>query len=242
VLRSSGNCSRCAWQKHGTPPPAVRVACGCVLLRGALPREDLRADWDNARDRDAPASIFPSTPRPQFVFHIHYHKTGNQITYQYGGAVKLAGRPNANETTQDAGGSTPWTITNQMVRRIPPIHSDKRTHHHATGCPVLGDFPPRPRSAPAPGARDGTAGPGRIHLVYLPAPDFFCDLHAHDAFLQRRAGSGTAASSPVVGRRHDVKFVHMLRDPFGALRCRPRMSIRAPPGVTRQSTPVCFIL
>ena len=62
-----------------------------------------------------------------------------------------------------------------------------------------------------------TTSPSKIWLMYLPEPDFFCNLYENDVFLQRSNNNNNNNEESSDGPNHDIKFIHMLRDPFGTL-------------------------
>ena len=152
-------------------------------------------------------------PRPQYVFHIQYHKTGNHITVQYRDTVRKFLRAKKD-----------FKITRRIVDLLEfntkptrhPYHI-RREHHDDTGCPLLMLEDDNPIASNVLSSSISTQ-PSTIHLVYFPAPDFMCNLHDNDVFMQKRINStGEKDSSFSDGDPplHDVKFIHMIRDPYG---------------------------
>ena len=154
--------------------------------RATEARRSVRVD-----DVGSAASPGGATPRAsQVIFHINYHKTGHVITVQYLKAVAAV----KARTGGGLGGMIATDLNGKTREQM-------RAHDGATGCPLV--LPPR--TAPA------------LYLKRMVAPDFFCDLAANDAFFERRGGGGRTKSAKAAGKQvaYDVKFIHMVRDPFG---------------------------
>lgn len=104
-------------------------------------------------------------PRPQYVFHIYYHKTGWDVTHQYLDAVNVI----VGETTRDLeertarakeGGHPLLGITHEVIDTMDLLRGprrksrrerrrwadaptyEKRTHDNTTGVPCFSIFRP----------------------------------------------------------------------------------------------------
>ena len=155
-------------------------------------------------------------PRPQFIFHIHYHKTGHDINLQYNHAVQIAGERIVRNQS-DAIGPSLWSITNDTVgvvkqqnkRKNMPNYHVKRRHNAATGCPLPFNLQSRGEMNQTE-THPAITNPSKINLMIMTAPDFLCNLYENDVFEQNDGESSC-------GPKHHVQFIHMIRDPFGTV-------------------------
>jgi hypothetical protein len=190
--------------------------CGlAILLAFALYK--LRNDYEIISASTAAKTMMtttPGEPRPQFVLHIHYHKTGNAVTLQYVKAVNHTAKGIARYQSNGRD-PNPWIITNQIVHVIKPTNYKKRSLNKTTGCPLplpILDINIQSKNASswinAGRHFPATTKPSKINLMKTTAPNFLCNLCENNVFLQNNDASSD-------GPKHDVKIIHMLRDPFG---------------------------
>ena len=150
----------------------------------------------------------PTGPITQHIFHIHYHKTGHAVSYQYKRAVhqilKLMTEEEEEENNNEeqkqlvgGGGGGVRRITNKMMESmdvqakndLEPNFHIRRTHDNTTGCPT-------------PLYNWVAESNHKINLILHATPNFLCNIYENDVLKQ-------------ISNQDDVKFIHMIRDPIG---------------------------
>ena len=170
----------------------------------------------------------PRTTRPQYVFLIHYHKTGHDIVDQY------------NRTVRDiAHHHSTLPVLRQIVEPTQFKSYRFRSHERVTMCPRI-NYETQTQTTKLLYEKLETSNtimsisPSKIRLIVMKAPDFFCNLNENDIFFQyhnrgknknkrkkktNESNSNNNSNRELFlshdGKRHDVKFIHMIRDPFG---------------------------